>query len=267
MVSYNTRWILHQFSGLPILLFRSLWVKFAFWSWIKLTSWKSVYCVIPSMTVLKISATQGIETTRIGSRADRSAGCPWGDVVWIFNRWWGTEFNLWNGYHSCSLPTMLGEFLFAKITHSSWVFSHKIDSSNSITTFAVTNLQIMSTATEVKVFPRPISSASSAPGISASHSHLRMSQMAQTWCTRNWVLDRPGIEYLRPGTGSSVDLRQWWVLSSLTAYSRHLCSNSLLIVLRTVFNTEQVFAGSRISSLSCTYSWISVAPLSVFFLP
>jgi len=30
-------------------------------------------------------------------------------------------------------------------------------------------------------------------------------QMAQTWCTRNIVPGRPEIEYLVPGTQSSVD--------------------------------------------------------------
>jgi len=91
---------------------------------------------------------------------------------------------------------MPGKSLCAKITHSSRVFPHKMDSGNPITTFSVTNLQSIAAATEVKVFPRPISSATSAPGISASQTHLlTMNQMVHTWCARNLVPGRPGIEY------------------------------------------------------------------------
>ena len=42
----------------------------------KLTSLKSVPCVISLMTVLKVSATPGIVTTKIGSWADIRAGSP-----------------------------------------------------------------------------------------------------------------------------------------------------------------------------------------------
>jgi len=161
-------WIFHRVSGSSILMFRSLRLRFAFSACNKLTSLKSVPCVISSITLLKVSATPGIVTTRIGSRAEISAGCPWGDVDWISNRQRGTEFNLWSRYHSRSSPTMPGKSLRAKSTHSSRVFLHKMDSGNPITTFSVTNLQSIAAATEVKVFPRPISSATSAPGISAS---------------------------------------------------------------------------------------------------
>jgi len=124
------------------------------------------------MTVLKVSATPGIVTTKIGSWADICAGCPWGGVVWISNWRRSTEYNLWSGYHSRSSPTMPGKLLSTKITHSLRVFPHKIDSGNPIMTFSGTNLQSIAAATEVKVFPRPISSATSAPGISASLTHL-----------------------------------------------------------------------------------------------
>jgi len=130
-------------------------------------------------------STPGIVTSRIGSTADTSAGWPWDSVVWISNRWWGTEFNHWSGYHSPSSLTMPGMLLCAKITHSSRVFLHTMDSGNQITTFSVTNLQIIAAATEAQVFPRPIISPTSAPGISASQTHLlTMNHMAQTWCTR-----------------------------------------------------------------------------------
>jgi len=217
------------------------------------------------MTVLKVSATPGIVTTKIGSRAVTCARYQWGGVACIANRRRGTKCNLWSWYHSRSSPTMLGKSSCAKITHSSRVFPHKMDSGNPITTFSVTNWQSIATATEVEVFPRPISSATSVPGKSASHTHLlTMNQMAWTWRARNLVPGRTGIEYLWPGTQSSVDWWIGWAFSSLTASSRHSCSNSLLIVLRSVFNTDLVFTGSRSPSPSSTYSWTSVAPLSVF---
>jgi len=181
MVSYDTRWILHRFSGSSILVFRSSWVRFALSAGNKLTSLKLVPNVILLITLLKVSAALGIVTARIGSRAEISAGWLWGGVDWISNRRRGTEFNLWSGYHSCASPTMPGNLLFAKITHSSRVFPHKIESGYLITTFSGTNLQSIAAATSVKVFPRPISSATSPPGISASQTHLlTMNQMAQT---------------------------------------------------------------------------------------
>jgi len=146
---------------------------------------------------------------------------------------------------------MPGKSLCAKITHSSRVFPYKMDSGNPITTFSVTNLQSIAAATEGKVIASPISSATSAPGISASQTYLlTMNQMAHTWCARNLVPGWPGIEYLWPGTRLSVDWRIGWALSSLTTSSRHSCSNLLLIVLRTVVKTELVLSGSRTSSPS-----------------
>jgi hypothetical protein len=76
---------------------------------------------------------------------------------------------------------MPGNPLHTTITHCSRIFPYEMDSGNPITTFSVRNLQSIAAATEVKVNPRPISSASSAPGISASQIHLlTMNQMAQT---------------------------------------------------------------------------------------
>jgi len=150
------------------------------------TSLKSVPCVISSMTLLMVSATLDIVTTRIGSRADISAGCLWSGVDWICKGRQGTEFNLWSGYHFHCLLTMPGKLLCAKITHSSRVFSHTIDSGKLITTFSVTNWKSIATVTEEKVFPRLISSATCAPGISASRTHLlMMNRMDQTWCTKH----------------------------------------------------------------------------------
>jgi len=167
-VSYNTRWIFHRFSGSSRLGFRSPWVRFALSASHKLTSLKSVPCVISPMTVLEVSVTPVIVTTYLGSWADIHAGYLWGGVVCISNRRQGTEFNHWSRYQFCSSPTMPGKPLSAKITHSSRVFPHRMDSGNTITTFSFTNFQSITPATEVKVFPRPISSATSAPGISAS---------------------------------------------------------------------------------------------------
>jgi hypothetical protein len=47
-----------------------------------------------------------------------------------------------------------------------------MDSGKPITTVLVSSLQIIAAGTKVKIFPRPISSATSAPGISASQTHL-----------------------------------------------------------------------------------------------
>jgi hypothetical protein len=102
-------------------------------------------------------------------------------------------------------------------------------------------LYIVAAATKVKVFSNPISSPTSAPGISSSETHLLLiNQVAQTWCTRNFVLGRPRVESLWSGTLSSVDQQIGWAFSSLTASSRHWWSNSLFIVLRTVLNTDLV---------------------------
>jgi len=248
-VSYNIRWIFHWFSGSSILVFRSSEFGFAHLACHKLTNLNLVPCVILLMTVLKLTATPGIVTTTIGSKPDTNAGFPWRCVVCISNRQWGTEFNLWSAYQSVSSQTMPGKMLCANVTYSSRVFPHKMHSGHPITTFTVTNLQSIAAATYVKVFSRPISSATSAPAISASETHLfTMKQMAQTGCARNLVAGRPGIEYLWPGIRSSVDWQIGWALRSLTASSRHSGSNALLIVLRTVFNTELVFAGSRSSA-------------------
>jgi len=150
-------------------------------------------------------------------------------------------------------------------THPARVFPHKIDSGNPITTFSVSSLHIIVATTEVKVFPRPFPSATSAPGIAASQTQfLTMNHMAQSWCARNFVLGRPGIEYVWPGTPSFVDWQIRWAFSSLTASSRHWGPNWLLVVLRTVLNNELVLSGSRTSSPS-PCSWTSVVPWSVFF--
>jgi len=217
------------------------------------------------MALLNFSATPGIVTTRIGSKADDSAGWPCCAGDWISERQQDTEFCLRNGYQSHLSTIISGKTFCARWTHSSRVFPHKIDSGNPITTFSVSNLHIIAAATEVKVFPRPISSATSAPGISLSQTHLlTRNHMAQTWCTRNFVLARPGIEYLWPATRSSMDWWIGWAFSSLTATSRHSCTKSLFIVKKTVFSIELVFSGSRSTSPS-TCSWTSLAPVSVFF--
>jgi hypothetical protein len=151
-----------------------------------LRQWESVPGVISSMTVFKVSPTLHIVTTKIGPWANLSAGCLYGCVACISNRWQVTEFNLKSRYHSHSSMTMLGKLLSGQITHSSGVFPYKMGSGNTITTFLVTNVQSIATATKVKVSPRPISSTSGAHGIPASQTHLlTVNQMAEIWCTRN----------------------------------------------------------------------------------
>ena len=88
--------------------------------------------------------------------------------------------------------------------------------------------------------------------------------MAQTWCARNLVLGRPEIEYLWPGMQSPIDWRIGWAFSSLTASSRLSCSNSLVIVMRTVLNSQMELSGSRTSSPS-TCSSTSLASFLVVF--
>jgi len=229
-------------------------------------SLKSVPYVILSMTLLNVSATLGIVTTRIGSKADVSAGCPCCGVDCISERQWGTEFCLHYGYHSRTSLMIPGMWFCARLVNSPDVFPHKIDSGNPFTTFSVNNFHIIAATTEVKVLPRPISSTTSTPGISESQTHLlTKNHMAETWCARNFVPGRPPLEFLWHGTRSSVDWQIWWAFSSLTASSRHWCSNWLSIVLRTVFNTELGLSGWRSSSPS-TCSWTSLAPWMVFFL-
>jgi len=249
-----------------ILLFRALWMRFAFSVCNKLTRLNSVENFILSITVMKVSATLCVVATRIRSRADTSEGYLWGGVVWISNRRWGTELYPWSGNPCRSSLTMPGKLFWAKITHSLRVIPHKMDSGNPITSISVSDFQIIASATEVKFFRRPISSATSAPTLSASQTHLlTMNQMARTWCARNLVLGRPRNEFLWPGTRLSVEWQIGWAFSSLTGSSRNSYSNLLFIVLRTVFNTELVFSGSRTSSSSSTSSWSSYTPFSVFF--
>jgi hypothetical protein len=67
-------------------------------------------------------------------------------------------------------------------------------------------LQSIAAATEVKVFPRSISSATSASGMSASQTHrLMMNRISHPWCARNLVAGSPGIEYLWCGICPSVN--------------------------------------------------------------
>jgi len=134
-VLYDTRWIFILFSGPSILVFRSFWVRFAFSAWNKLAKVKLVPGVILSITVIKVSTTPGIVTIRIGSRAGTSAGFRFGRVDCISHRLRGTAFNLWSTYYSHSLPTIPGKLKFTKITPSSSLFPHKMDSGNPITTF------------------------------------------------------------------------------------------------------------------------------------
>jgi len=171
-ISCETRWILRRISGSSILVFRSLWVRFAFSvfnNWMRL---KLVTYVISSMTLLNVSVIPGIATIRIGSRADVSAGCHGSGVVWISMRRRGTECCLHDGYIPDPSPMSPGMSFCALFTHSSRVIAQKIDRGNPITTFAVSSLHIIAAATKVNILRRPISSATCAPGISESQAHL-----------------------------------------------------------------------------------------------
>jgi len=215
------------------------------------------------MALPNITATAGIVTTRIGFCADVGTGCPHSGVTWISERWRGPEFYLHNGYHSHSSPIIPGKSCCTWSTHSSRVFPHKLHSGNLITTCSVSSMHIIAAATEVKVLSRPIVSATSAPAISKFQNHLlAINHMTQIWYARNFVPGRPGIEYFWPWTESSIHWSTRWAFSSLTALSRHSGTNSLLIMLRTVFNTDLDISGSRSSSPSTGF-WTSLAPCLV----
>jgi len=219
------------------------------------------------MTVENVSATMGIVSTRIGSKAEVCAGCPWGGVVWMSKCQQGTEFSLCNGYHWCSAHIILGYLFCTILTYSSWLFPHQIDSGNPITTFAVSNLHIICTATEVKVLARRISSATGTSGISQSQTHLlTMNNIVQPRYTRSLVLGRQGSECFMPETRSTLDCQMSRAFSSVPISSRHSCGNSWLGVLRTVFNTELLLSGLMTSSPSSTCSWISLAALFDIFV-
>jgi hypothetical protein len=112
-----------------------------------------------------------------------------------------------------------------------------------ITTFSVTNLQIIAAEATVEVFSRHISSTTSTPGLSVSKTYLlTMNQMAQIWCSTTLVQSGPRIEYLWPGTWSSVDWQIGWAFRSLPAVSRVMFSNLFVIELTIILNTELVFA-------------------------
>jgi hypothetical protein len=134
-------------------------------------------------TLWNVSATPGIVSTQIGSRVEVRAGCPWSGVCSMSMRRQGTKFFLRSGYHFHSSPIIPGKSFGTLFIHSARIFPHKIDSGNPITTFSDSGLHIIAAASEVKVYPSPISATTSARGISASETHLlRMNLSAQTLC-------------------------------------------------------------------------------------
>jgi len=254
-----------MFSFSSILLFRSFEVRFTFSASNKFTSWKSVTYAILRVTVLNISASPGIVTITIGSRVEVSTGCPRAGVLWVSKWRRGTECSLCYGYLSCSSPLILWVLFWATFTHSWRVFPHKIVHGNSTTTFSVSIWHIRAVATEVNVFPRPISSSTSGPGISESQTHLlTMNHTAQTGCARNLVPGRCGIESMLPGTRSSIISRISQGFWTPTASWRHSRSNLSLIELRIVTDTELVLSRSRTSSPSASSCTAHSPELVVF---
>jgi hypothetical protein len=59
------------------------------------------------MTLMNVSATAGLVTTRIDSKADIRTGCPDSGVDWIVEGLRRCEFCLHNGYHCGSSLLML----------------------------------------------------------------------------------------------------------------------------------------------------------------
>jgi len=195
-VSYDRRWMFHPFSGSSILVFTSSGMIFALPACHKSTSLKSVPYVMFSTKGLNVLATLDIVTTRIGPRANASAGNRCGGVFWISMKGLATELCRRNGYDSCSSLIILGNLFFTIFTHPLRVSPYKIDSGNPITTISVCRLHIIAADTEVKVMPRPNSSATSASGVSEFLTNLRTcNHFVKTWCARNLVPGRPGIGF------------------------------------------------------------------------
>ena len=215
---------MHQFSGFSILVLGCFCVRIKFSPLYKFTNLISVPYVILSISLLKVSATLCIVTIRIRSRREECTGCPWGDLVWITERRQSTEFMLCNDDHSGSSQIM-SEYMFSAIfTHSTIVFPHKIESSKPTTSFSVSNLHIIATATEVNVLPRPISSATRAHVTSESQTHLHtMKNLTQTWSARNVVVGMPGTEYCCQGLGLHwIGLSDWHSVGGLPQYDFHI---------------------------------------------
>ena len=119
MVSHNIRCIF-QFCSISV--FRTSWVIFASSVCTMVKSLELVPYLISSMTLFKVSATLGIVTSRIGSKADISAGCPCSGVDMISEWRRGRVVDLHNTYHSRSWPILLGKLFCAILTYSSRVF-------------------------------------------------------------------------------------------------------------------------------------------------
>jgi len=160
------------FSGWPRLMLRSSWVKLGCSGAHKVSCLRSVPYVITSMTLFNVTATPGIFTAGIGSRADVCTGYCRGWVDWISESWWGTEFSLYNGYHTCSSLIIPELSLSAICTNLVRLFCHTFVGSNPTVISSVSQLNNIAAAQQVKVLRRPMSSAHSIPGISKSYSHL-----------------------------------------------------------------------------------------------
>jgi Tfp pilus assembly pilus retraction ATPase PilT len=102
------------------------------------------------------------------------------------------------------------------------VFHHNIDRANPITTFSISNVCKTASAVEVISLPKSVVFATAATGISKSQTHLHaINNIAKTWCTRDIVTGRPGIEYTLPETQSAFDQRIVPVCRCLTTGCRN----------------------------------------------
>jgi len=211
-----------MFSGLLILVLRSSSVRFAPSESNKFSCLKYVLYVITLITLMNASATPAIVTSTIGSRADVSAGYCRSRVVRMSKRQRCTEYSPYDAFNSCSWPIIPEGSFFAIFRHILTVFPWNIDRFNPRTTVPISTLHIIATATALMVFPRMNSSATSAHGISKSQTHLlTMNPVAQTWWARNFNWVRPAIEYLVPGTWSSINWEIGQAFSRLTAWPRY----------------------------------------------
>jgi len=115
------------------------------------------------------------------------------------------------------------------------LFPHSIACRKPITTFSVSNLQIIPTSPEVKVFQKPFQSTTCTPGISETQTHLITNiHTTHIWCTGHLIPVSNWMQWLLPESQSAFDCWINWPFSRPTTSSTHSCSNGLWILLRIV---------------------------------
>jgi len=177
-----------------------------------------------------------------------------------------TVFNLYNTYHSCALPTILGYLYFATFPHSSSVFPYKIDCSQPTSTFSVISWQIIATPTDIKILSISVQSVTITPCISKSLiPYLTINHNSLIWWASNLAPGQPGIKYFKSGTKLFFDKCVRLAFSSLIGLWRHTFSTQLWFEWRTVLSSELLVSGSR-TFFASTCFWNSFAHLCVLLI-